>query len=65
MCREPDLNRHGLNRAQGILSPLRLPFRHPGEMANLRQRGESNPFIAVLQTAAFPLGYAAKNGFGF
>ena len=27
-CPGPDSNRHG--RSRGILSPLRLPFRHPG-----------------------------------
>ncbi len=28
-CPEPDLNRHGRN-VRGILSPLCLPFHHPG-----------------------------------
>ncbi len=30
MCRWPDSNRHGPFKAQRILSPLRLPFRHIG-----------------------------------
>ena len=29
-CRWPDSNRHGPFKAQRILSPLRLPFRHIG-----------------------------------
>lgn len=29
-CPGPDLNRHGHKRGPRILSPLRLPFRHPG-----------------------------------
>ena len=29
-CPEPDLNRHGHN-VRGILSPLCLPFHHPGK----------------------------------
>ncbi len=40
---------------QGILSPSRIPFRHPSE--TLRPRGESNSRIRVLQTLALPLGY--------
>src|SRR5207253_3858306 len=34
-CRWPDSNRHGPVKAQRILSPLRLPFRHIGVQANL------------------------------
>jgi protease I len=34
-CRWPDSNRHGPLKAQRILSPLRLPFRHIGVRANL------------------------------
>jgi hypothetical protein len=34
-CRWPDSNRHGPFKAQRILSPLRLPFRHIGVRANL------------------------------
>jgi hypothetical protein len=30
-CRWPDSNRHGPFKAQRILSPLRLPFRHIGK----------------------------------
>jgi hypothetical protein len=33
-CRWPDSNRHGPFKAQRILSPLRLPFRHIGAFAS-------------------------------
>ena len=54
---------------RGILSPLRLPIPPPGLKVvfyavrlnhfNWRRRPDSNRGIAVLQTAALPLGYAA------
>ena len=60
--------RAGLEPAQtevrGILSPLRLPI-PPSRLArkphNLEAAPGIEPGIAVLQTAALPLGYAALN----
>ena len=42
---------------RGILSPLRLPFRHFG--SNWRHHPDSDWGIKVLQTSALPLGYGA------
>jgi hypothetical protein len=43
---------------RGILSPLRLPFRHPGTDV-LEAAPGFEPGVKVLQTTALPLGYAA------
>lgn len=60
--------RAGLEPAQvktrRILSPLRLPFRHPGtdkisSLQMLEAAPGFEPGIRVLQTHALPLGYAA------
>lgn len=55
--------RAGLEPAQTcvrrILSPLRLPFRHPGTIMSLEAAPGFEPGIKVLQTHALPLGYAA------
>ena len=49
-----DLNLHSLRNM--VLNHARLPFRHPP----WRRRGELNPRIAVLQTAALPLRHYAE-----
>lgn len=46
----------------GILSPLRKPFRHPGIV---RCGRDSNPRIAVLQTAALPLRHRTSVPYAF
>ncbi len=45
------------SRPRGILSPLRLPFRHFGSF--WRHHPDSDWGIKVLQTSALPLGYGA------
>ena len=45
------------SRLRGILSPLRLPFRHFGSF--WRHHPDSDWGIKVLQTSALPLGYGA------
>src|SRR5437773_12351983 len=47
-CRWPDSNRHGPFRAQRILSPLRLPFRHIGFYL-----GTTRPYLSHLRQTAF------------
>jgi len=46
-CRWPDSNRHGPVTAQRILSPLRLPFRHIGNITQ-NQRAKVISFLARI-----------------
>src|SRR5919106_1849805 len=48
ICRWPDSNRHGPFKAQRILSPLRLPFRHIGVFHS------ETPFLP-MKTASFAI----------
>ncbi len=59
-CRWPDSNRHGPLKAQRILSPLRLPFRHIGVRANLtHEPGQTKRFSLYDQ-----LPQRSRNFFG-
>ena len=55
----PNRNRWALAQKR----PYNLSRDGPESMP--RRRRESNPLIAVLQTAAFPLGYTARNSIIF
>ena len=51
-CPKPDLNRYG-KKYRGILSPLRLPFRHPGKNSlNLKPMERETRFELATPTLA-------------
>ncbi len=66
-CPEPDLNRHERS-VRGILSPLCLPFHHPGKdyfnVLKWSGRRGSNPRPQPWQGYALPLSYSRKNKLG-
>ena len=59
-CPRPDLNRYGKNY-RGILSPLRLPFRHSGKFIWSGKR-DSNSRPQPWQGCALPLSYSRIKG---